>query len=70
LEREWRHPNDGSVEKGSKFSANVESILNVFLSTSENVLESLADYSKEMEDILEKKGGKDCKSDTIRTFTK
>ena len=70
FQTEWRHPNDGSVEKGAKFNSNVESILNVAFNTSDRVLEMLADYSTDLEEILDKKGGKDCKATNTPTFTK
>ena len=75
---EWRNPQDGVVDKGSKFNSHVESILNVFLaaastaSTEESdnkVVEALVEYTSEMEKILDKKG-RDSKSDIFPTFTK
>ena len=41
LETEWRAV-DGNVEKGAKFNGNIESILNIYLSTNDRLLEALA----------------------------
>ncbi len=41
LETEWRAV-DGNVEKGAKFNSNVESILNIYFSTHDRLLEALA----------------------------
>ena len=78
LKVEWRNPQDGAVDKGSKFNAHVESILNVFLASasltsmeeSDNkIVEALVEYTDEMEKVLVKKG-RDSKSDIFPTFTK
>lgn len=78
LKVEWRNPQDGAVDKGSKFNGHVESIVNVFLASasltstegSDNkIVEALVEYTAEMEKVLDKKG-RDSKSDIVPTFTK
>ncbi len=41
LETEWRTV-DGTVEKGAKFNGHVESILNIYFTTHDRLLEALA----------------------------
>lgn len=70
LKTEWRNPLDGSVEKGAKFNTHIESLLNIYLNNSDQFLEAMGDYSKDLEEILDKKGSKDVKASETPTFTK